>query len=353
MDQDPIDRVSRAVHGGTEREDLFDFSANTNPQTPAGTREVYAAAFDDAARYPDDSYTSFRQAAAGFLDQFQGAPGVDPDDVIPTPGGLAAIRLAVAVSVSPGDEALVPTPSFAEYPREVRLQGGTATFRSRTELLDTDPEPYALVVVCNPNNPTAEVTDRDRLLAFAKRCREAGTTLLVDEAFLGFLEEPSLAGTDGVVVARSLTKLFGRPGIRAGYAVATGRLGDRIRTANRPWSLSTPAARVGTHWLSTHRRGDQFVTETRDRIDAERRRLWGRLSSAFDPVSPPPTRPSAPYVLLDVAPSGRTVEEVIETARERGVAIRDARSFRGLDSHVRVALKDSERNDALLEALDV
>ena len=363
MDPESVDGVERATHGGTDRDDLLDFSANTNPKTPEGTRGVYEAAFDEARRYPDDGYSAFRQAAAGFLNRFHGNAdtasgddlpgGIDPGNVVVTPGGLAAIRLAVSVSVSPGDDVLIPAPSFAEYEREVRLQGGTPDFCQQSELLGTDPEPYALAIVCTPNNPTGELPDPDRLREFARRCRRAGTTLLADEAFLGYLDSPSLAGTEGVVVARSLTKLFGLPGIRVGYAVATGRLRDRLETARRPWNLSTPAARVGTHCLTADRRGDQFVQATRESVTSERKRIQKRLSSAFDVVSPPPSEPSAPYVLFDVSPSRRTVDEVVGTARIRGVAVRDARTFRGLDSHVRVAIKGADANDRLLEALDV
>ena len=362
MDPHSIDTVERATHGGTERDDLLDFSANTNPNTPAGTRAVYEAAFDDARRYPDDGYDAFRRAAAGFLERFHGeavgsgyasSGDVDPEDVVVTPGGLAAIRLAVSVTVSPGDEVLIPAPSFAEYEREVRLQGGTPEFHRQNELLGLDPEPYALAIVCTPNNPTGKLPDPDRLREFAHRCRRAGTVLLADEAFLGYLNAPSLAGTEGVVVARSLTKLFGLPGIRIGYAVATGRLRDRLETARRPWNLSTPAARVGTHCLTADRRGDRFVEATRESVALERKRIQKRLSTAFEVVSPPSSEPAAPYVLFDVSPSGRTVEQVVETARDRDVEIRDARSFRGLDSHVRVAVKGSDANDRMLEALNV
>src|SRR5699024_898215 len=135
----------------------------------------------------------------------------------------------------------VPYPSFAEYGREVRLHDGDPKFVPQAELLDADPADHALAVLCNPNNPTGNAYDPDRLDAFAERCRAAGTTLLVDEAFLGFTDRPSLAGRAGVVVARSLTKLFGLPGLRAGFAVATGAFGAALRNARRTWNVGVPA----------------------------------------------------------------------------------------------------------------
>ncbi|WP_255150242.1 threonine-phosphate decarboxylase CobD [Halorarius halobius] len=335
MNPDAVRDAARVPHGGETDPDLLDFSANTNPRTPDGTREVYAAALEEARRYPDDGYPAFRAAAADAVD-------CAAEQVVPTPGGLAAIRLAIATRVEPGDSVLLPAPSFGEYAREVELQGGDPTFLAHDAVLDADPNGHAMAVVCTPNNPTGEAADPTRLRAFAERCRDAGTELLVDEAFLGYTDLPSLAGESGVVVARSMTKLYGLPGVRAGYAVATGARLDDLRTARRAWNLSTAAARVGAHCL----RDRGFVRETRERVATERERLREALDPAFA------VRPSdAPFLLLDVGE--RSVDVVVDRARERGVAVRDATTFRGLDAHVRVAVKDREANDRLLEALDV
>ncbi|WP_255196562.1 threonine-phosphate decarboxylase CobD [Halorarius litoreus] len=335
MEPERVRAATRVPHGGEPNPDILDFSANTNHRTPDGTREVYAAAFDEARRYPDDGYPAFRAAAADVVD-------CDPEQVVPTPGGLAAIRLAIATRVKPGDSVLLPAPSFAEYAREVELQGGRPEFVAHDALLDTDPAEHTMAVVCTPNNPTGEAADPDRLRAFAVRCRATNTDLLVDEAFLGYTRYESLAGTPGVVVARSLTKLYGLPGIRAGYAVATDdRLAD-LQTARRAWNLSTPAARVGAHCL----RDEAFVAETRDEVARERARLREALATRYE-VFPS----DAPFLLFDTG--DESVDDVVAWARENGVAVRDATTFRGLDSHVRVAVKSPDENDQLLEALDV
>ena len=337
---DSIRTGDRVPHGGETDRTVLDFSANTNPYTPDGVEAVYEGALEASRRYPDDDYPDFRAAAATFVD-------CEPERVIPTPGGLAAIRLAMECTLEPNDEALIPYPSFGEYAREVRLQGASPRFVSHDELLavgDGLLEECRLAVVCTPNNPTGEATDPDALATFAARCGEAGTTLLVDEAFLGFTELPSAARLEAehVIVARSLTKLFGLPGLRAGFAVATGEQRDALETARRAWSLGTPAARVGAHCL----RRDAFVRDTRERVERERERMREALERRFDVV------PSdAPYLLCDV--DEQSVDDVIASAREDGVAIRDATTFRGLDSHVRVAVKDRERNDGLLAALEV
>lgn len=333
MDPDAVRATSRVPHGGDRDPDVIDFSANVNPETPPGARKAYEAAFDPSRRYPADGVPEFRDAAAGYVD-------CDPDAVIPTPGGLAALRLAIATAIEPGETALLPAPSFGEYAREIRLQGGEPTFVAHDELLAADPDGHAIAIACHPNNPTGDAYDPDRLAAFAARCREVDTLLIVDEAFLGFTDLPSTAGDPGVVTIRSLTKLFGLPGLRAGFAVATGERRDLLETARPAWNVGTPAAAVGTHCLSEN----AFVAETRRRVRAERARLREILEETFA------VHPSdAPFLLLDVG--DRSVDDLLAAARRNGIALRDARTFRGLDSHVRVAVRLPDENDRLLEVL--
>jgi threonine-phosphate decarboxylase len=385
---DAVDDAERVPHGGESDRDVLEFSANVNPETPDGVADAFRDALADATRYPDDAYPAFRAAAADALardapeqsardttERFSGdGEGVSARDVVPTPGGLAAIRLTFATTLEPGDRVLLPKPSFGEYAREAALQGAHTDFVPAHELTDAgrddagdsvadgDLDAYRMVVACNPNNPTGVAYDADALRALADRCRDADATLLVDEAFLGFTDEPTLAGEPGVVVARSLTKLYGLPGLRAGYAVATGQEGERLRTARRAWNLSTPAAAVGAHCLRDH----EFVDATRERVAAERARFCDRIrtdlpagvsvaETGSDRDGAIPTERGAdrdgvaPFVLLDVG--DRDPARVVDACGERGIAIRDATTFRGLDAHVRVAVRTRDENDRLLAVL--
>ena len=335
MDGEARRSVGRGQGDPATERHVLDFSEPVNPDRPDGVSRVYQTALSSARSYPQDDYCEFRVAAGEYV-------GCEPRDVVPTAGGLAAVRLALDATVEAGDDVLVPVPSITEYEREVRLQGATPEFVPYEELPDRDPDGYAMAILCNPNNATGEAYRSDRLRAFAERCRDAGTILLVDESLVGFLDRPTMAGLPGVVVARSLSNLFGLPGLRMGFAVATGDLGDDVETARRTWNLSTPAAHVGEFCMGQ----SEFVERTRERIRTEQPRLVEGLSRHFDVV------PSdGPFLLVDVG--DRPVEDVVQQLHHRGVAVRDVTTFRGLDSHVQVsAVRRPDENDQLLDAVD-
>ena len=335
MRPETVRQVGRESHGSSDDPDVIDFSANTNPLVPSGAEDVYREAFDAARSYPIEPPVEYRATAAAYV-------GCEPEQIIPTPGGLAAIRATITLLVEANKSILIPYPSFSEYAREIRLQGSEPEFVPQGEILTADPTEHALAIVCNPNNPTGNAYDADRLETFANRCQEAGTVLLVDEAFLGFTDRPSLAGREGVVVARSLTKLFGLPGLRAGFAVATGDLGKALRNSRRTWNMGVPALSTGSFCMTQ----GKFIAETRKRVRSERDRMTAALEEEFT------IHPSeSPFILLDVG--DRSIERILARAGEHDLALRDATTFRGLDSHVRIAVRLPEENDRLLEAFSV
>ncbi|MDY6817375.1 MAG: aminotransferase class I/II-fold pyridoxal phosphate-dependent enzyme [Halobacteriales archaeon] len=333
MDPDAARDVGREPHGGAEDPRQLDFSASVNPRRPTGIGRIYSGTLSTARAYPADGYAEFRAAAATFCNCLT-------EYVVPTAGGMDAIRLAIETNVTRGDRVAVPEPSFAEFAREVRLQGAEPVFQPYDEMLQVDPADYAMVVLCNPVNPVGACYDPDQLQMFAGQCRADGTPLLVDEAFLDFTDQPSIAGEEGVIVARSLTKIFGLPGIRMGYAVATGEYYTAMENGRLAWNLSAPAAAIGEHCMDQ----EEFIAETRERVASERERMRTALEAEYR-VMPS----DAPYLLLE--PRTGDVDTVIATAEEAGIAIRDARTFRGLDNHVRVAVRLPDENDRLLEAL--
>lgn len=349
MDPDAIDGILDASRGddgsetcttalrlprGTDDRIQYDFRSCTNPSVPEGAVRVYQSAFSTARRFPEDTYCEYRVAAGSFV-------GCKPEQVIPTPGRVAGIRLVLAAGVDSGDEVLVGTPAPPAYEREITLQGGTPTFVDAPALFEADPAAYDAVLAATPNRVSGEAYDARALSALADRCRAAETPLVLDESFRPLTDLPSMAGREGVAVVHSLGRLFGFPGLRAGFVAATGECRDRLDVARLPASLGTAAAELGTYCMDQQ----SFLEETRQRTESERERLRDSLAGSFDVSAS-----VGPCLLLDAGAADRA-QRVIDRCRDADVAVYDARKVRGLDSHIRVAVKLPADNDVLIETL--
>lgn len=188
---------------------------------PGGIKEVYADALQAARRYPDDRYPEFRGAAAGYVDYAV-------DDVILTPGGLAAIQLAIEATVTAGDSVLTPYPSFGEYAREAHLQGADPIFIPAPDLLDTDPR--ALVVSLQSKQQTTQLAGLTRTTSSSRSWPDVAKRgpRYSSMGVLESTDRPSLAGTSGIhTLAHETLWASSR------FAVASGSLRDLIAAGRR------------------------------------------------------------------------------------------------------------------------
>jgi histidinol-phosphate/aromatic aminotransferase/cobyric acid decarboxylase-like protein len=154
---------------------------------------------------------------------------------------------------------------------------------------------------------------------------------------------PSLVGErlDDVIVVRSLTKALAIPGLRAGYAVAAPPVAAALRVVRAPWSANALALAA----LEAAARHPAELGAIADRVAVERDDLTARLA-AIDGVR---TWPSvANFCLVEVADGAR----VARALRARGIAVRPAASFPGLDErHLRLTARDPAANARLATAL--
>jgi len=242
--------------------------------------------------------------------------------------------------------AVVVHPSFTEP--EAALQA--AGHRVRRVWRDPDhfhldpdmvPAEADLVVTGNPNNPTGTLDPAAALAALAR----PGRVLVVDEAFMEFTgEAESLAGRrdlPGLVVVRSLTKLWGLAGIRAGSLLASSQTASALRAARQPWSVNCLACAALAAWA---KQAADHTAHQVQRLAAIRERLAAALA-ALPGVRVWPS--AANFLLLQVADG----PAVLAGLAARGIAVRPCHSFPGLTvNHLRVAVRDPADNQRLIGA---
>lgn len=315
----------------------LDFAVNVwGDGPPEHLRKAIETALDDLASYPDE--TEARGAVAE-------RHGRDPGEVCVTAGAAEAFwLLASTLEVR---RPVVVHPQFTEPEAALRAVGLHVGHCYRRPddgwVLDPAavPDDADLVVVGNPNNPTGTL---DPAEVVATVCRP-GRITVVDEAFMDFVEDPaaSLAGRGdlpGLVVVRSVTKLWGLAGLRAGYLLAPPWLVDRLRSRCQPWAVSTPALAA----VAACATDEQHRVEVARRVAREREHLAGTLAALtqVDVWSG-----AANFLLLRV-PDGPRVHAGL---LERGIAVRPS-TFPGLDArHLRASVRDTASNEQLAGAL--
>ena len=132
-----------------------------------------------------------------------------------------------------------------------------------------------IVLLCNPNNPSAENLPRDALLDAAARLHRRGGWLVVDEAFGDADPDNCLAPFAGsaeaprLIVLRSLGKFFGLAGARVGFIFGAEEKRAPLREALGPWPISGPARQAARHALSDsvwQRQARQALTDASRRL---------------------------------------------------------------------------------------
>ncbi|WP_338825577.1 Threonine-phosphate decarboxylase [Moorella humiferrea] len=353
----------RSFHGGDwqgavdkygwQPDEILDFSSNINPLGPPS--RVIAALQENlkaVRRYPDPQCRQLKQALAKYLQ-------VNPAALIAANGASELIYLIVQ-ALRPR-RVLVAEPTFGEYRRSAAMVGAEVVTlelepasafvldidRWRKKLRGVD-----LAFLCNPNNPTGKLLETGILHAIVESCRQQGVFLVLDESFLDFCHnwrELSLVATaaaqEGILILRSLTKIFALPGLRLGCGVAHPKLVAGLEGRRDPWSVNILAQIAGVVALAD----TGYLTKTQELIRREKEYLYYGLAelAGFRPF-----HPEVNFILTDISASGLTASKLAHhLARER-ILIRDCSSFPGLGpTYFRTAVLDRAANHKLLQAL--
>ena len=160
-----------------------------------------------------------------------------PEETIVTVGGSEAIDLAIRAVVEPGDEVIIPTPSFVCYEPITRMVGGVPViietkvedrFKLTPEALRAAITPRTkMLVLPFPNNPTGAILTREELEEIAAVLRDTNIIILSDEIYAEMTygrRHTSIAELEGMrertVVVNGFSKAYAMTGWRLGFTAA-------------------------------------------------------------------------------------------------------------------------------------
>lgn len=334
---------------------IYDFSVNTNPfGAPKGCTSALEHSMSMINTYPDITSSRLREEIAT-------KENVSVDNVV-MGNGAAELIYGVCNALRPS-KGLVFAPTFSEYETALAASGSQVVRMSLRESADyhiareemsalfswiRETSGRRMIFLCNPNNPTGVLTEKQQILRLADLCEKEDVYLVVDESFLPFLEDEEdytvkneIGIYSHIIVIRAFTKFYGMPGLRLGYAITSSKLMlQRLAKVLPPWNTSVFAQIAGVAALQDL----AYEKKTKQMISAEQNYMVREIvtNGLAKKIFPP----GANFILFEAD------EDLKDRLLEEGILIRDCSNFPTLKKgYYRVAIKDHNANAFLINAM--
>ncbi len=331
-------------------ESFVDFANTVNPYPLEGLRDA-ASSFSGFSLYPDVDMLALKNA----ITKHYGAGSAD--NVIVSNGSTALIYLIS--KLAKGGEAIIPVPTYDEYPVSCKKNGCRPVFTSRNADFSLSiknikakmSSKTRLVFICNPNNPTGTVSEKGEIEQIIEIAREKGAVVVIDEAYMRFTKNPDknscvdlALGSENVIVIDGISKIFGVPSIRVGWGVSSPGLIRSLSKLQVPKSVGGIDAFITEKLLSY----GTYVKRSASKLALDKHILESELS-ALPHVEVLPS--CANFMLLRLDGSINSTLLFAKLARV-GIIVRDCSAIRGLDDrYVRVSVKRRKDNARLIDAM--
>ena len=329
--------------------ELVKLASNETPWPPhPQVLEAAEAAMRGLNRYPDPEKGLLRRRIA----ERCGLPAAR----VAVGNGSCDILLAAAdAMLEPGAEVVYAWPSFSIYPHLAAMSGARAIEVPVDDEGRHDLEAMArevthatrIVLVCNPNNPTASALPVDAISELTGEVPRH-VAVIVDEAYVEFstLQDPDesldlLRRHPNVVLLRTFSKVYGLCGLRVGYALGSEEFRLAVDRVRQPFSVNAPAqaaaAEALLHQDEVERRVERTAIE----------RLHVETELAARGLETTDSEANFSWVSL----GDRDEDEVVRGLGERGVIVRAGADLGG-PGRLRVTYGTRPENDRFLAALD-
>jgi histidinol-phosphate aminotransferase len=329
--------------------ELVKLASNETPYAPhPQVLEAVEAQLRTLNRYPDPEKSLLRR-------RISERTGVPPERVAVGNGSCEILLAAAAAMLEPGAELVYAWPAFSMYPQLAAMSGARAVTVPLDDAGEHDLDAMAaqvtaatrLVIVCNPNNPSATALAPATIDAWVAELPRH-VAVVVDEAYVEFsaLQDPDdsldlLERHPNLVLLRTFSKVYGLCGLRAGYALCPEPFRLAVDRVRQPFSVNALAQAAAVEALNhqdeVERRVEQTVIE---RVHVESELADRGLAT---------TASQANFSWVSLGE--RDEDEVVDGLARQGVIVR-AGSALGDRGRLRVTYGTRAENDRFLAALD-
>jgi len=297
------------------------------------------------SRYPEQQPVALQDAICRWLD-------VSSRHITITRGADEAIDCLIRAFCVPGkDNIVICPPTFAMYAQSATLQNAEVREARLDNKFDLDvklikqttDKNTKIIFVCSPNNPTANLMTRARILQL---CADYADTALivVDETYVEFADSesvvPCLDAHANLVVLRTLSKSHAAAGLRCGVAVARSDVTGLLQKVLAPYPLAQPVVDAALTILSAP--SQAVLAAKRRDIVARREEVAAALAACPDIVELLPS--DANYLLVRV----KDAADLCNKCRKSGIILRNQSHQPGLENSVRVSIGSHEDMQAFI-----
>lgn len=300
-----------------------------------------------------------------YLDRRYGLQYDATNEVLVTVGGSEAIDIALRAMLNPGDEVLIPQPSYVSYePCVVLADGVPVTIQlkeenefklTRQQLLDTITDKTKILILPFPNNPTGSIMNSEDLADIINIIIENDLFVISDEIYSELTygaKHVSIASFPGMkertIVINGFSKSYAMTGWRLGYATGPKLIIEQMTKIHQFAIMCAPTTSQYAA-VEAMKHGDDDVVRMRDEYDNRRRYLVSALRNmgfeCFEPFG-------AFYVFPSIKNFGMTSDEFANLLlQEEKVAVVPGTAF-GQCGEGFIRISYAQSIDSLKEALE-
>ncbi len=338
----PMEEVKRELN----IDSVIKLASNENPLgcSPLAAKAA-AERLSCMNRYPEASAFELTHALA---DKYK----VRTENIVHGNGSDDIISLLAHGFLNPGDEAVMPEPSFLMYEIGVKTAKGTPVkvplkdYAMDLEAMLKQVGPRTkMLFITNPFNPTGTVVYRNDFMEFCKKLPE-NILIIVDEAYIEFARDSEIYDSlaeplqdPRIVTLRTFSKAYGLAGFRVGYAIMDEQIAEILHKIRQPFNVNSLAQAAGAAALKDEDFLQQTLSVTHSGIDFFSRE-FGQMGLEHLPSQ-------ANFIMVNM---NQDSTRIFQGMLEKGVIVRSMKSY-GFDTFLRITIGTKEENERCVSVL--
>ena len=336
---DPMEVL--AEQAGIPLDEVIRLNGNENPYGPSPKVIEALGSFQHYNHYPDPNQRRLREALSDYYD-------VAPERIVCGNGSDELIDMLLRMFVGPGDNIIIPTPTFGMYAFNAEVVGGDPVSVPRDHDFEIDLEAVNLAVnpqtkaifLASPNNPTGNIATEAQIRSLL----DTGVIVVVDETYYEFCGESVISMLDeypNLAVLRTFSKWAGLAGLRMGLGIMDPGVAGTMMGMKPPYNVNLAAEIALLASLDdrpTLMSRVQSIVQERD-----------RMMSFLENIPGVHAWPSRANFILCRLPEGRG-REIFEGLCRRGIFLRYFGNER-LRDYIRISVGLPHETDIVMNAL--